>query len=159
MQIDAAGNATSVFGSKHYSDGYWWSAQLDLRTEEKGPPQSDIGLYLFFDLPPGVTCASSGLVGAAAVGPVMNFTLVVAAVQFGGKPTWDAGVYRAVVATARPLRKTTGPGSALGWTWFPFKKKMPDGSPIHRSSFRSPGSPILHDGKLLVKCKVEFLPL
>ena len=159
MQIDAAGNDTELFGSQHYSDGYWWCARLDLSREEKGPPASDIGMFLRFALPPGVARAGSGLVGAAAVGPVMHFTLSVGTARRGGEPTWDAGSCSVRYISARPLYKGDGSSSLRGWTRHPFSEIMPDGSPIHRSNFRSPGSPILHDGKLLVKCSIRFDPI
>ena len=159
MQINAAGDATVAWGSSFYSNGLWWGIKLDVSVEEKCPPDSDVGLYLRFELPPGVVRAPCGLVGAAAVGPTALMAVSVAGAQPGGaQPSWDAGTGKSAHFCARPLYLETGSGCCWGWPGFPFTKHMPDGSPIRRSNFRSAGSPILHDGgKLLVKCRVEFV--
>jgi hypothetical protein len=158
MQIDAAGKATEVFGTKHYSNGYCWSAKLDLTREEKGPPASNIGLYLRCALPPGTVPAGSGLVGAAAVGPVVNLNVSVAAAWQGGEPIFNAGgLGRVEGRTARPLSKPDGAATLTGFPRYACRPTMPDGSLIHRGNFRSPGCPIVHNAKLLVKFTLESL--
>ena len=91
LQINAAGDATVAWGSSFYSNGFWWGIKLDVSEEAMCPPDSDIGLYLRFELPRGVVRAPCGLVGSAAVGPTAIMAVSVAGTQPGGEPSWDAG--------------------------------------------------------------------
>ena len=155
MQI-VADHTTVVHGTKHFFAGAWWGARLKTTAAEVGLPKSDIGVSLCATLPPGVVRAASGLVGSAAVGSLIHYELAVASVSGAGQePAWDS----MSKAAATPFRFTRNPSGEDIWGWpsFLFKVAMPDGSPIHRSNFRSAASPILRGGKMRVRVTVNFL--
>ena len=148
--------ATAVNGTERYFAGAWWGIQLQTSRVEEGLPKSDVGIHLSAGLPPGVIRADSGLVGDDAGGPLVSFKLAVAAASGAGGQTWESA---AAVPAGTPFKFMHDPEGLYLWGWqsFPFKAAMPDGSPIHRSNFRSAASPILRDGKMRVRVNVKFL--
>lgn len=115
MQIHTAGGVTNTTGTDHYSNGYWWRARVSADAEEQGLPMSDIGLFLEFELPPGMKSAPSGLCGAAAVGPAITMTLSVASAQAGAELNWWKESETARDVLVNPLSD----GANWGFTSFP----------------------------------------
>ena len=149
-------NTTAVNGTQRYFAGAWWSARLSTAAAEEGLPKSDIGIYLRASLPPGVIRAASGLVGDAAMGPLIHYEPAVAAASGAGEPTWETWA-SAPDGTPMKFMYVTSGVDVWGWPCFQFKAAMPDGTPIHRSNFRSAASPIMRDGKMRVRVKVTFV--
>ncbi|KAL4457716.1 hypothetical protein ABPG75_012581 [Micractinium tetrahymenae] len=141
---------------KRYWAGAWWRTLLELGCDYN---KGGIGIYLEYILPPGATYPQRGVMGAAAaVGPVLDFSLAVA--HYRGTSVsccWDS-VLEAKDETLLPLTdpgRVGANGYSRGWPSFKIRGSI-DGAAITRANFRSAGSPIVKDGKMAVKATITL---
>ncbi|KAL4457717.1 hypothetical protein ABPG75_012582 [Micractinium tetrahymenae] len=103
-----------------------------------------------------VSQAKHGLVGAAAVGPVLDFSLAVGHYS-GASRSWNS-VLKSENSALLPLSNVgviTANGYRWGWPKFALTGTI-DGAPITRANFRSAGSPVVKDGKMAVQVTVTL---
>lgn len=147
--IDEASSCTMRPDTKRYWAGAWWHTSLSFYADN-----ANIGAFLSCSLPCGATCPASGLVGAAAVGPIVDFSIAVAHYASGGaREGWDSQL-SGFNSTFRPLSQAHV-SAKRGWACFNFEGTC-GGEPITRANFKAAESLLVKDGKVAVKATIRL---